>query len=390
MLHVLRGVVVRRRRGLRAVERASTVRLLPGGDGRLGDRGDDLADDVARVGAVGDGVEGEQQAVAHHVGGDLDDVGGQHVGAAAQQREGPAGGEHAQGGARADAELDGAAEVGEPVALRGAGGDGQVDQVGGHRVVDEEAVGDLLEPDDVGRLEDLLGPRRVDRHPVQDRELLLPGRVRHVDLEQEAVALGLGQAVDTLGLDRVLGGEHEERVGQGMTAPGDGDLFLGHRLEQGRLHLGRGPVDLVGEHEVGEDRAALDVERLGARPPHPGAGDVAGHQVGGELQAREAPADHVGQRAHRQRLGHAGHAFEQQVAAGQQPDEHPLDHRVLPDDDLLDLHQGALEQMGCVGDLALVCLRHGSSSACACSPGPRSRRQPASVGVSRRRGRRSS
>ena len=108
---------------------------------------------------------------------------------------------------------------------------------------------------------------------------------------QEAVALRLGQRVDALGLDRVLGGQHEERVGQRVGDPADGDLPLGHDLEQRRLHLGRRAVDLVGEHEVGEHRAELDVEGVLAGLVDAGADDVGGHQVGGELQAGERAAD---------------------------------------------------------------------------------------------------
>jgi hypothetical protein len=42
-------------------------------------------------------------------------------------------------------------------------------------------------------------------------------------------------------------------------------------------------------------------------------------------------------------LATPGHALQQAVTAGQQRDEHPLDHPVLADDDLLDLEQGPLE-----------------------------------------------
>ena len=78
----------------------------------------------------------------------------------------------------------------------------------------------------------------------------------HVQLEHEAVDLRLGQRIRPFLLDGVLRGEHEERLGQLERLPADGDLLLLHRLEQRRLHLGRRAVDLVGEHDVGEDRAA--------------------------------------------------------------------------------------------------------------------------------------
>ena len=47
------------------------------------------------------------------------------------------------------------------------------------------------------------------------------------------------------------------------------------------------------------------------------------------------------QRADHQRLGQAGHAFQQAMAAGENGGEHLLDDVVLPDDDLLQflLHQ---------------------------------------------------
>ena len=119
--------------------------------------------------------------------------------------------------------------------------------------------------------------------------------------------------------------------------------LLGHDLEQRRLHLGRRPVDLVGEHEVGEHGAELDVELLARRPVDPGADDVGGQQVGRELDAGERAADDAGQRLDRQGLGQAGHALEQAVAPGEQAHEQALDGAVLADDHLLDLEQRRLE-----------------------------------------------
>ena len=50
--------------------------------------------------------------------------------------------------------------------------------------------------------------------PVEDRDLLIARRQRHVELQQEPVELRLGQLVGALVLDRVLGGRDDERVGQ--------------------------------------------------------------------------------------------------------------------------------------------------------------------------------
>ena len=60
-------------------------------------------------------------------------------------------------------------------------------------------------------------------------------------------------------------------LGHRVALLADGDLALLHHLEQRRLHLGRGPVDLVGEQEVAEHGAQLGVEGARVRPVDPGA-----------------------------------------------------------------------------------------------------------------------
>ena len=88
--------------------------------------------------------------------------------------------------------------------------------------------------------------------------------------------------------------------------------------------------------------------------PDARADEVGGHEVGRELDAVEGAAEDVGERPHGQRLGEPGHAFEQHVTAGQQRDEHALEHRVLADDDALALPQGRLEGAArLVGDAAV-------------------------------------
>ena len=100
------------------------------------------------------------------------------------------------------------------------------------------------------------------------RSASAPGSVER-DVEEEAVELGLGQREGALVLDRVLGGDHHEGVGQRPGDAAGGDLPLGHGLEEGGLHLGRGAVDLVDEDERVEERAGDEVEaarRRGGRP----------------------------------------------------------------------------------------------------------------------------
>jgi hypothetical protein len=194
---------------------------------------------------------------------------------------------------------------------------------------------------------------RRARRAVEDRVQLLVAGQRDAQLEEEAVELRLGQRVRPLHLDGVLRGQHEERRGQRVRLLADGDRALLHGLEQRRLRLGRRAVDLVGEHEVREDRPALELEAPGARrsglDDHVRADDVGGHEVGRELDAREGEVERLGQRLHEQRLAEAGHALEQDVAAGQQRRHHALDDLRLAHEALAHLAREAPEVLAEAG-----------------------------------------
>ena len=122
-------------------------------------------------------------------------------------------------------------------------------------------------------------------------------RVADDELHGEAVDLGLGQRVDALALDRVLGRQHEERARHRVALAGDRGVALGHHLEQRRLHLGRRAVDLVGQDEVGEDRAEAGGEaapwRSSTWPPTTSRR----HEVRRELDAAEAGRRRRGRRS---------------------------------------------------------------------------------------------
>ena len=121
-------------------------------------------------------------------------------------------------------------------------------------------------------------------------------------------------------------------VGQDDGLVADGDLPLLHRLQQRALDLGRGAVDLVGQQDAGDDRAGPDVERPGRRAVDLRAGQVGREQVGGELDPPEREVERLGQGADGPGLGQAGDALDQDVPAGQQGDDQPLEQRALADD----------------------------------------------------------
>jgi hypothetical protein len=74
------------------------------------------------------------------------------------------------------------------------------------------------------------------------------------------------------------------------------DLALLHGLEQGALGLGAGAVDLVGQQHLGEHRAGMEDEGLAGALEDGHAREVAGHEVGRELHARELQPEAVRQR----------------------------------------------------------------------------------------------
>ena len=180
--------------------------------------------------------------------------------------------------------------------------------------------------------------------------------------EHEPVELRFGQRVRAFLLDRVLRGEHEERVGHLMPDAADRDLPLLHRFEQRGLRFRRRAVDFVGQNDVREDRPGEKPELALAGGAvlfdDVGARDVGRHQVGRELNAAEREVQRAGQRAHQQRLGQAGHAFQQAVAAGEQGDQHLLDHVVLADDDARKLCFDLLDRGAEAGDGAVVFVVH--------------------------------
>ena len=196
----------------------------------------------------------------------------------------------------------------------------------------------------VGR-EDLAHARAGLQRALDDRDLVARVGVVDHELEHEAVDLRLGQRVGALGLDRVLRRHDQEGLRDAMALVADRDLALLHDLQQRRLHLRGRAVDLVREQEVAEHGAELGVEPAGVRAVDPGADQIGRHQVGSELEALERAAEDVGDRLDGQRLGQARHALQQHVAAGQQRDDHSLEHRLLADDDPLDLEQRGLERV---------------------------------------------
>ena len=105
----------------------------------------------------------------------------------------------------------------------------------------------------------------------QDPLLLVGRRIVDLDVEHEAVQLGLGQRIGPFLLDRVLRGDGEERLGQRIGRLADRHFALLHGLQQRGLGLGRRAVDFVGQQDVGEDRPFDEAEIAAGRARLPPA-----------------------------------------------------------------------------------------------------------------------
>ena len=87
------------------------------------------------------------------------------------------------------------------------------------------------------------------------------GRVAHLQAHQEAVELRLRQHVGPFEVHGVLRRDHYEGPRYRVHGRVCGHRKVLHDLEQRRLGLRGGPVDLVGEDHVGEHRAGAKSER---------------------------------------------------------------------------------------------------------------------------------
>ncbi len=118
-------------------------------------------------------------------------------------------------------------------------------------------------------------------------------------------------------------------IGQGQRFAFDGHLSLLHGLQQRGLGLGRGAVDLIGQDDVGKDRALAQLEGVLGAVEDVSAGDVAGQQIGCELDALEFQPEHFGKAAGHQGLAQAREVFQQDVPACQHGRHHHFEQVAL-------------------------------------------------------------
>src|SRR3546814_2261616 len=78
--------------------------------------------------------------------------------------------------------------------------------------------------------------------------------------------------------------------------------MFAHCFEQRRLHLGRCTIDLVGEDQIVEQRAALELEHAFVGTVNVRAGQIRRQHVGRELNALKAAIETVRSEEHTSEL----------------------------------------------------------------------------------------
>ena len=199
---------------------------------------------------------------------------------------------------------------------------------------------------------------------VENGHLGLRVGIADVETHEESVELRFGQFVGAIEFDGVLRRENDERVGHDAWLPIDGDLMFFHHLEKGGLCLRRRTVDLVGQHDVREDRTVVELEPVFALVVDLHTSDVGWQKIWGELDALQRTVDRFGEGASQRRLANAGDVFDEKMAVSEHAGDREANHVGLAFYHLLDvgddLVELALEARDLISNRLVLICRHGS------------------------------
>ncbi len=297
-----------------------------------GDFLEEFGDDVTSGAAFDASGVVEDEAVAEDGVGDGLDVFEAGVDAVVEEGAGFDGGGHAEGGAGAGSEFDACGGGG----LARVGGVDETSDVVSDDVGEEDAAGEGEEGGEFRGVHDW-GDGGFDAEFAVADDAFEGGGVvaEDFEFEEEAVDLGFWERVGAFEFDWVLGGEDEEGIGEVVAGAEDGDAAFLHGFEEGALGFGARSVDFVGEDEVGEDGAWLEDEGAAfwGFAEDWVAGDIAGEEVWGELDAAGGEAEGFGETFDEFGFAEAREALEEKVAAGEETGEGEGDQFFFTEED---------------------------------------------------------
>jgi hypothetical protein len=140
----------------------------------------------------------------------------------------------------------------------------------------------------------------------------------------------------------------------------DGHVALLHALQQARLGLRRGAVDLVDQDDVGEDRPRMELEAALALVVDVGADDVGRQEIGRALHPRVVGVQGACQRPRERRLADPGVVLDEDVTLGKQRDQEIADHALVDLDRERDVRRQPRSRLRHGGGIKLRNRRHGS------------------------------
>ena len=169
----------------------------------------------------------------------------------------------------------------------------------------------------------------------QDVDLTGEVGIAHGQADHEAVQLGLGQELRTCRAHGVLGGDNGKGRRQRVRDTVHCDLALLHHLQQGRLGLAGGTVDLVSQEKIGHNRAGLIYKVTCFLAIQGEAHDVRREDIRRKLDAPVAQTQRPVKGQSCRGLTGARHIIQQHMAPGKQGHEYLFQNLILADDDLV-------------------------------------------------------
>ena len=136
---------------------------------------------------------------------------------------------------------------------------------------------------------------------------------------------------------RILGRDDHEGLMERIGLVIHGNLGFAHGFQQAALSFWRGAVDLIGQDDVGEERARHELKRLFLAIEHGNSNDIGRQQVTGELNAFEGAVEGAREAMSQRGFADAGYVFDQKVSARQEADDGHLEHLRLAFNDLRDI-----------------------------------------------------
>ena len=163
-------------------------------------------------------------------------------------------------------------------------------------------------------------------------------RITDVQLQHETVELRFGQWISAFLFDRVLRRQHEKRIGQADRSVSPIVTWRSCIASSNAL------CTLAGARLISSARIRL--EKIGpslgrelarARIVNERADEIGRQKVRRELQALKPSLDARRQRFDGERLGQPGHAFEQNMAVGEQAEQESINEILLANNDMANL-----------------------------------------------------